>query len=537
MPKCNRIAFAFFLILASSVVCFCQSNGVVSGRVTIDGKGAANITVMLISNPDDGVSRKIVTTTTTDNEGNYRLTGLSKGKYRVMTYTPTLSEVNRSFYNPNRGKDVTLNEGEQIENIDFALKRGGVITGRVTDNEGQPVIGQQIFIESVDGNTRLGGPIGGEMYETDDRGIYRIYGLPEGNYLVSLGADNQTTTYGMKPRIYFTRTFHPATTDKSEAKVIELAEGEEETSVDITLGTPKKTYAFNGRVVDVDSNKPVANVNIAYGRLTDDGKRIGGYGSDTRSDMNGQFSVEGVKPGRYLAFVVFDDKSESRTSDAVPFEITDNDLNSMEIKVRKGSSINGVAVLEGYYGQSVLAKFAEVSITISNTGDNSTLSAPKYANTKIGADGNFHFNGLAAGRFVINTSYPQPKNFLLLRVEQNGVELKNRTIEIVQGADVSNVRLVFEYGGHFLRGKVNIEGTLPQDARVMATARKVGHPNTIFRYSDVDGRGQFIIEGLSTGEYDVDVIVTGLPKPKFVRQRVTVNTSETNLTITLNLNN
>jgi plasmid stabilization system protein ParE len=51
------------------------------------------------------------------------------------------------------GKTVTIAEGETVEKIDFSLVRGGVITGRVTDADGAPVIGQRINLASADKDT------------------------------------------------------------------------------------------------------------------------------------------------------------------------------------------------------------------------------------------------------------------------------------------------------------------------------------------------------------------------------------------------
>ncbi len=540
MQKIMRINIAFFLILALPFLIPGQnrsSNGSVSGSVSVDGKVGANITLMLVVNPVDWNNRKAVATTTTDNEGKFRFTGIVAGKYRVVPHAPVLVGAERERYETLNGKNVTLEENETVENIDFKLRRGGVITGRVTDNDGRPVIAQRITIESVDGKTQLGGMFGDDMFDTDDRGVYRIYGLPSGRYLVSLGVDknDQSVAFGMSARIYFTKTFHPATNDKAEAKVIELDEGEEETGVDINLGKREKTFAFNGRVTETESNKPVANVWVAYGRVREaGGGGVGSYGYDTRSDASGQFTVSGVKPGRYSAFVVFEDKNDTRTSNAIPFEITDSDVNNLEIKISNGTSISGVAVLEGANDPTALAKFAEMSVSVSTWGG-STSTAPLYRTTKIASDGSFRFNGITPNKIRLYPAYPVLKNFTLLRVEHNGIVLKDDSIEVSQGTDITNVRMVFEYGVNVLRGQIKVEGgNLPEGARLFLLVNRLGQTDSD-RFMEADARGQFVFEGLGTGEYEVTLTGQGLPKPVRIKQRVNVNSLETNITITLNL--
>ena len=86
-----------------------------------------------------------------------------------------------------RAKAIDLADGENVENQEIALKRGAVITGRVTDASGKPLVEQRVELTRLDerGQPARGAP-GFSPYAnlTDDRGIYRIYGLQAGRYLV-----------------------------------------------------------------------------------------------------------------------------------------------------------------------------------------------------------------------------------------------------------------------------------------------------------------------------------------------------------------
>ena len=159
----------------------------ISGRVTIDGKGVAGITVAATTSSSP-LDNRTVAKTTTDDDGKYQLTELAAGQFTIMPLTKAFVVGTSGAFKP-PGQSITVADGETIIKIDFALVRGGVITGRITDTDGRPVIGERVNVVAKDATDT--GPavtvFDGPRNRTDDRGIYRVYGLSPGNYKVSIG--------------------------------------------------------------------------------------------------------------------------------------------------------------------------------------------------------------------------------------------------------------------------------------------------------------------------------------------------------------
>jgi hypothetical protein len=143
---------------------------------------------------------------------------------------------------------------------------------------------------------------------------------------------------------------------------------------------------------------------------------------------------------------------------------------------------------------------------------------------------------------IFLATYPPPKGFSMLRVERDGMRVQE--IEVGRGAQVTGVRVVFHYGTGRVRGIVKVEnGTLPSGGRMMVSARRLndnsgGNPPA----ARVDARGSFLIEGLSTGEYELilntSFMETDAPRriPP-VRQKINVMSgTEVEATIILDLN-
>jgi len=67
---------------------------------------------------------------TTDPDGNYRITGIPVGTYLVSPIGAGI-RGERSYVAAGRGKILLLSEGEEVEDVDFTLERGGVIAGKI----------------------------------------------------------------------------------------------------------------------------------------------------------------------------------------------------------------------------------------------------------------------------------------------------------------------------------------------------------------------------------------------------------------------
>jgi len=136
-----------------------------SGKVTIKGKGAPGITVGVIR-IEESRAQPAQHRAVTDDQGNYRITNVGPGKYQLSVAAPGLILALGSDGN----KQFLITKSEAVENVDFALVRGGVITGKVIDSDGNPMIEEYVRAqpESGPGYFRYMPP---PNTRTDDRGV------------------------------------------------------------------------------------------------------------------------------------------------------------------------------------------------------------------------------------------------------------------------------------------------------------------------------------------------------------------------------
>jgi hypothetical protein len=303
-----------------------------------------------VSSVEGGASQ----TTYTDDAGRFAFPTLAAGRYTLAASKPGYL---RAAYGARRhdrpGTPITLGEGQQLADLRLTLSRGGVITGRITDQHGLPAAGVDVRVMEIrtvlgERQLRPARTYGGLLGESaDDRGIYRLYGLPPGEYVVvasprlgprgeiramtdreiqealraarqpagrrgaaptntvgggvaaggrsaSRQADEDALMVGVAP------IYYPGTSTAADAATIRLGPGEERPAVDFTLPLVQ-TASIEGGVVAPPGVPPqgVQLLLVATGQAGMAG--LGGPGLLNRATPNteGVFSFTAVPPGRY----------------------------------------------------------------------------------------------------------------------------------------------------------------------------------------------------------------------------------------------
>jgi hypothetical protein len=479
----------------------------IAGRVTDGERGVPGVVVTLMSG-DPSQRFKTIARTKTDAEGRFALTNVAPGRYQIMPFAPVYIVQGTSDWPP--GRMLTLLGGEAVADVDFRVERGGVITGRVTDGNGNPVIAERVDVAPADNKNnsmQRGGPFDQRDQMTDDRGVYRIYGLPAGSYRVSVGQSDERGAVSLGRRKIYRRTFYPDASEAAQARLVEVKAGGEADDIDITLANAVKTYRASGRFVNAETGQPAPNVTFGYGTLDPAGRRVSSFGGGMATNTRGEFQTEGLAPGHYVVFALPQDGSELY-SEPVNFEVTDADVSGVVVKLKRGVSVTGVVQIEGVSDRATVARLLGQVRVIGYVDSKSQAVVPNYSRPPtLAPDGGFRLTGLHSGTLRIAASAEGAKGLTLSRVELNGARMSDG-IEVAEGAQLSGVRVVMVYGSGVIRGQVNFtNGAPPPGARLIASARRVGAngDERSDRQVEADARGFFIIEGLTAGEYEVVV--------------------------------
>ena len=511
-------------------------SGAITGRVIAANKGVGALTVSISMSGDALSGGNLTLKTVTDDEGRFRISNLPSGIYYVWPLVPAFVVAEATGVFP-QGKAVSLAEGEVVDDVDFHLARGAVITGRVKDASGRSVIDERVRLLPLGEDVRrLASSIYPSINEvrTDDRGIYRYFGLPAGKYKVSIGDEYGAFT-STKGRRFFPRTFHPDVTDEAKAEVIEVTEGGEASNIDITIARSMTGFSASGRFIDGENGQPVPNINFGLTIIV--GGRPSGFMSGNGvSTSEGGFRIDNLPPGRY-AVSILPGSGSAYYGESPAFDITDADVTDLEAKIHRGAMISGNVLIEGSADKSVLVRLAQSRVETVTSSEGTNIGTVSYTN--INPDGSFQVGPLQAGKATLRLGSRDrnvPAEFALLSIDLNGVD-KSGGIQIKAGENVSGVRLVVGYGTGTIRGTLRTEGgTLAIGTYVGVAFSRPGNPFTI-AWSRVDARGRFAFERVPPGNYDLAVTAYLDNRRVTARQPVVASDGTiTEVTVTLNLN-
>ncbi len=544
----NRSLLFAVIIWCATSFAFSQSpdnttTATITGRVTVNGKGLGGVAVGAGRSPSS--SRPLIPASLrakTDADGNYAIHGLPSGTYYLSFSAPGFIAVTGGTPTGDF-KPISVVAGEVVRNMDFRLVRGGVVSGRVSTKTGEPVVEQQINLVQVDQPPGPPFPTLSNNLDsrTDDRGMYRIFGIPAGRYKVAAGP--AIAAYGsfMGHRAY-KRVFYPDVVDESKAKIVEVSEGSENTGIDITGIVYQPTFSIKGRIVDNESGLPVPSIMVGLEILSGD-KRIGGLNGQSFSDPDGRFVIENIPAGRYLVSAPSQaSRADLPASDffgaSPPFDIVDKDTSGIVVQAKRGASVSGFVALENMKDTAAWNRLVALRLTImSFPAPSGTISARQAL---VAGDGSFTVSGLKPGtlnfQWNLGESSYDATGFRWRRLEHNGVE-KTDKLKVEAGDLITNVRLVFTTGSGGISGVVKCEpGPCPSTMR--GTARLL-QTNSAVALTILDARGHFLFENLQDGEYTLTVTTEalGFRGGAAVPQQVVVaDGANQKVSVTINLN-
>lgn len=248
-------------------------------------------------------------TVTTDLEGRVSFPSLPPGRY-------TIRAQRDNYYGPTPGgglqppmqvnQTVTLKETDQEPaRVAIAMTPGVVLSGRVRDPEGRPMPGMMITAQQpvYQSGATLLNPM--NQAPTDDRGLFRMFGLPPGEYYVS-ATPRQRANAPASPQDTWAKTFFPGVVDARQAVPVKAPAGGELSGINFDLQAAA-TGRITGRIINPfkgADGKPTTPSSTLF--LIPQGQNLVG---DTNLEFNvqnvaqersnGEFEIRSILPGLY----------------------------------------------------------------------------------------------------------------------------------------------------------------------------------------------------------------------------------------------
>jgi hypothetical protein len=481
----------------------------------------------------------------TDAEGRFEFRELPAGRFTLQASKSGYVSVQYGQTRPfESGKPIELADKQILDGANISMPRGGVISGRIVDEFGDPLpdVSVTAMRQSWSNGRRRLTPAAGRIGQTNDLGQYRIYGLPPGDYYISAtlrGGGLEMAMMDMEvmmvagasvsgpaasaPRSGYAATYYPGTTTASEAQRITLAPGQEASSADFPLAAVRLARV-TGIVIGSDG-KPLEGVAISASPASRDVGLMMAP-SSARSQKDGSFTLNSVPPGDYTLQARTVQVITSPAGDnmmvfrsgmiggggesefgSMPLTVAGEDISNVLLTTTKGGTAQGQVTFDGARPPTA------TSIRVTSMAADADGSMPS-AFGSVKEDGSFELKGVAGTRLIRIAG--APPGWILKSVKLHGNDITDTGTEFKAGEVTSGLEIELTNRSTAVTGGVTgRDGTLLKDYTVVIFSdapESWRFPMTRWvtgTRPDQDGR--FKVQNLPPGNY-IAVAVDYIPQ-------------------------
>lgn len=508
-----------------------SGTAMVAGIVVTPGDSPTPIrrAIVTVTSSDTGASRG----TLTDDDGRFMVAALGAGRYTVTASKPAYLSTGWGARRPGRpGTTLVLTEAQQATDLTIAMPRGGVIAGRLTLANGDPMPDVEVAALPMR-MARAGGTVSTpSAIRTDDQGHYRIYGLPPDEYLVAAypqvgrGSIDVGGEQGPPRLVGYAPTYFPGTALVVQAIPVTVGFGDERLGVDMVV-RPEPTATLRGVVTGVDgAPQQASQVSVeAIGPPAPFAFALAL--SASRPDAQGRFEVHNVPPGTYRVSARAGGVTYSGTSMSVQaaqntqwamveVSVSGDNVEGVMLSLREGAVFSGrLVAAEGTPEDDLPASWANARVAIQPVRPpGQTRTASLGGGTRsavIDQDGVFAVNGLSPGTYEVALTLPAAlAGWHLESIRHGGRDVRDAPLTFETGS-LDGVDIVLSRTPSSLSGRFSTEHGAPVSDYFL-----VLFPDDQGLWHDASPRlrvvrpaadGRFTITGLPAGAYRLAAVV------------------------------
>jgi len=491
----------------------------VDGRVISAADGTALKSAQIALMPERKLSRKDPFVATSDAKGHFFLKDVVPGRYEfIAIHVGYVTQHFKPEGGPDQGVILTLAPGQKLEDVLFRMKRASVISGRVINEDGEPIVGVPVTAERRETEEERDeeGPVSASHPElaaekttiTDDRGEYRLFGLRSTEYYVQVGGLAEPDRTGGDGSSYWVEqalgseyglTYYPGVSQIAQAQVIPLKPGDE-VQADVTVHRVKSVEVA-GRVRGLTA--PAKHALLSLEPAEQDATTINSSYQDS-ADENGLFRIKGVPSGSYVlrVYQAEDPGSEFSQSAQQKLEVADSNIEDLEIVLGAGSNFTGRIAAANPREQLDLERSGLQ--LISTDVDN-----PEVRNARLKKDGTFEVKSLSEGLYSLQLWNVGPPMYIKSARVGND-DILETGLRVEKGAPGGHIEIALSSSCAQLEGAVYYEDKLQPGSKVRITP----DPKTRFnrfrsRSATTDQAGRFSVVDLAPGKYVVVAEIAG----------------------------
>ncbi len=482
----------------------------VTGRVVAatDGPPLKSAPVVLI--PEHSLSGHQIYATNSDVDGRFTIKNIPPGRYKFFAFRSGFVDQHYKAGNNDTGPLFSLRPGEKVSEVLFRLIAAAVITGRTTNEDGDGMQRVQVVAlrrpteEETEDEEELPQHRKIQMQsvasaESDDRGLYRIFGLKPGEYYIRaedspqppVGPIPVEETFWVNQSLgsEYASLYYPGVAQVSQAQVVPIKAGEE-AQVDVVMHRVK-TVEIAGHVIG--ANGPSTHAFVSLTPI--EGGDLEFDRQDTTDDK-GNFRLRNIPEGSYYVIVYQQAEGsggiyESRARQKI--EVAGDNIDSLTITLETGVTIQGRVKLDG---ASSIA-LDRMHLTLMSL-DEDVLSGGHAEPKK---DGTFEMKSVPDGNYTLSVWGLEHEAYVK-SIRFGSDDVFEKGVQVESGSSSGRLDVVISSEGAQLEGSVSDDDGPVIGARVRLAPDPLTPYNHLrIQRTTTDQLGHFSVANMAPGKY------------------------------------
>jgi protocatechuate 3,4-dioxygenase beta subunit len=478
----------------------CSIDGIVVSRLT-----QVPVRNALVSLRFGGDSGPVSYSATTNAAGAFTLTRIIPGRYILSAEQESYVRENYGAHRPTGpGATLVLKDSSKMSDVVLSLTPRGIISGKVTDGDGDPVSGVLVHAlryKYLAGQRRLIST--GVIAPTNDLGQYRLANLEPGQYYVVttsqrvIGApppeasgDETAVTQG------YAMEYYPNSPNASGAAPLIVTPGSEIAGIDMPLRRTS-VYRIKGKVLGAVKGDPMPGVVLMVYPWDTGGMSTVPMRIQPAQGAEARFTCTNIPPGNYTIVAISPNTAEPLVS-VTPVTLIDRDVEEVVISLGGGPDIpvtvkfdpasggtpkdlSGVLVQLRLQENPVVTSHA-AQFSKQNTAVLKAVSPEKYT---------LLVSGLPEGVYLKGATFGDQN---VLEAGLDARKAGDRTIELTLARDSAELAAV-----------VRNEKGDPSPGAILTLVPARSQRTDLFRLVTADQQGVVTLKGIVPGEYKIFV--------------------------------
>ena len=430
-------------------------------------------------------------TTTTTAGGRFALQDIEPGKYRLQAIKTGYAQNQFGAGASRQVTSISLDPGQHLRDIILRLLPQAVITGRVVDEDGEPMphVSIEVLRYRYFAGKRHLLPAAGNA-GTNDLGEYRIFGLAPGRYYLAARPQTEIDTpYQSGGWQSYAPTYYPGTSDPAGATAVDLPPGARLRGVDFTL-MKTRSVRVRGRAVLVGTGRPIQGEVTLVSREESRGVISEGWAF---ADQQGMFQFRGVIPGAYFVGAEWSEDGKSYSAQQ-PIEVRDSDIANLLVELTPGAELQGRVRVEG----RPIASLSDIQVSLQADMSSRFM---RGAGGPVKRDGSLTISGVRPDHYRLNT-YGVPEDYYIKSARWGDQKVLEAGLDF-KHAETGALEILLSSNGGQIEGVVLNAAERPVTGAAVVLVPDEPRRAQTQLYKDVptDQYGRFDIKGIAPGSY------------------------------------